>query len=108
MRMGQEFQRVRRLQANWDGHGANTPCGVSVERAWRFWTALSQKGTPFPEVMATSEGGVDLEWGTPDVALVVEFEPSDDTGLFARTAGFEVDGPLGSLSREFADAVSAL
>ena len=108
MKMDPGFQRINLLQADWDGHGAEIPCEVSIERAWRFWTALSQEGKPSPEVMATSEGGVYLEWDTPDVVLVVEFEPSGDTSLFARTAGFEVEGPFGSLTREFAEAVSAL
>ena len=108
MRASMGFGRVRRLRADWDGHGAEIPCEASIERAQRFWTELSQDGKPPPEVMASSEGGVYLEWDTPDALLVVEFEPSGKTSLLARTADFDVDGPLDEFRQEFDRAASLL
>ena len=58
--------------------------------------------------MATSEGGVYLEWDTPKAVLIVEFDPAGNADIFAKTTDFDVDGPLKDYGREFWQTVSAL
>jgi hypothetical protein len=104
------FASVRKLEENWDGHGAHAPCRHSMDLTHRLWSYLNKKfqDLPLPEVMATSEGGVYLEWDTPNAELIVEFDPAGKADIFAKTADFEVDGSLKDHSREFWLTLSAL
>ena len=108
------FASVRELEENWDGHGAQQPCKHSIELSRQFWLSLRKRWRlPLPKVMATSEGGVYLEWDTPSAVLMVEFGPGDNADIgnadiFAKTTDFDVDGPLKDYGREFWLTVSAL
>ena len=103
------FARVRELEENWDGHGAHPPCKHSIELIQQFWSWLKKhRNLPLPDVMATSEGGVYLEWDTPNAVLIVEFDPVGNADIFAKTTDFDVDGPLKDYGREFWQTVSAL
>lgn len=108
--MDDMFERVKLLQADWDGYGAEAPHEQSIRDAWQFWNGLRAISVelPDPDVYATSEGGVCLEWKTTNVTLVVEFEPDEDADLFARTTEFDVQGPLHEHSQELFHALSAL
>lgn len=103
------FARVREFEADWDGHGANPPRKGALKRARRFWTSLnSHHNLPLPDVMATPEGGVYLEWDTPNAVLMIEFGPRDEIDIYARTADFDVDGQLTDYRREFLQTLRAL
>ena len=103
------FVRIGKLEANWDGHGANPPCRHSIEVAQRFWLRLRKSNDmPSPDVMATPEGGVYLEWDTPTAVLMVEFRPDGEADIFAKTSDFDVDGRFKDYVKEFWQTVFAL
>ena len=103
------FARVRELGADWDGYGAHPPCESSIKFAQRLWQSLrSNYDLPLPDVMATPEGGVYLEWDTPNAVLVVELGPSGEADIYARTCDFDVDGRLKDYRQEFLQTLFAL
>ena len=103
------FARVKELEADWDGYGAHPPCEFSIEFAQRLWRSLrSNFDLPLPDVMATPEGGVYLEWDTPNAVLLVECSPGGEVDIFARTSDFDVDGRLKDYRKEFLQTLNAL
>ena len=103
------FSCVRGMGADWDGYGADPPCESSINMAQQFWQSLSgDRNLPSPEVMATPDGGVYLEWDALGAVLVVEFGPDGEVDLYAKTSDVDVEGRLADSQEEFSRALLAL
>ncbi len=103
------FARVKKLKANWDGYGAHPPNRRAIEVTEQFWSSLARRhDLPVPLVMATSEGGVYLEWDTQNAVLVIEFGPDGVIDIFVETPDLDVDGPLKDYYDEFRQALLVL
>ena len=106
------FARVSELTTDWDGYGAHPPCEFSIQSARKLWRWLKTHYVlPLPDVMATPEGGVYLEWDTPNAVLVIELSPGnevDEVDIYAKTPDFDIDGRLKDYGQEFFETLLAL
>ena len=87
---------LRSLEDDWDGYGANAPLPGPIARAERFLSQLgpSHIWANHPDVMATPEGGVFLEWDEEDsgLVLILDFEPDDSTVCYVKSEEKEAEG----------------
>jgi hypothetical protein len=86
---------LMRLQRNWDTYG-----GVAVQRrsathALWFLARLLERDTSAPWVVPLSEGGVQLEWHTPDLDLEAVFtDEGDEVSISDRARGVDWEGSV--------------
>lgn len=83
----ERLSKLARLRADWDSYGANPVSGAAVVRTDRL---LSEFVTSFGDLIGTgirpyavaplANGGVQLEWRSPDGFLEVEVGPDGDLG----------------------------
>ncbi len=76
------FERLARLEDDWDGYEARRPSWIAIGRAIKFLDLVS---TP-PIVVPLSGGGVQLEWNLPEDG-VLEIEFTDDDILISLPPG---------------------
>ena len=108
-RFDDPFAHVKGLEDDWDGYGALKPFPRAVEVTEQLWLSLSRRyKLPVPAVMATSDGGVYLEWVTQNAMLIVEFEPDGTIDMSAETSTFSVDGALKEYQDQFWQTLRAL
>lgn len=109
-RAGQAFARLDRL-ANlgpaWDGMAARAIAPSVIDAVGDFATSDLIDHTEIkPEVVPTLDGGIQLEWHTSGVDLIIECEPSGSTSYYYRDveAGEESEGSLLEAQRSLAAA----
>jgi hypothetical protein len=69
-----EIERLRRLEAGWDGYGALPVHADIIQAAKALVRGLSPNIAPRPRVVPLSSGGLQIEWTAGNVALELEFE----------------------------------
>lgn len=71
------LSRIRRLLAlrdNWNGYGERAIHEGALKRAVNVLNVIGTDG-PCPDIVPTSEGGVQLEWAGADYEIEVEIPP---------------------------------
>jgi len=104
------LDRLGRLPPGWDGHAAR-PVAIGVlEAVGRFVRsgALDQAPAAELQLVPTAQGGLQLEWHTRDLDLVLECEPSGAVSYYVsdELSGKEEEGLVdgigeGLLARAF-------
>ena len=93
----QLFGPLVNLYDNWDGHFGCAPKVEELENAARLVTKLLEEAPGSrlanPEVIASVDGGVIVDWETQDISLQLSF--NDGVDVFVRIDGLEQEGPLG-------------
>jgi hypothetical protein len=94
---GEALQELVGLEVNWDSYGALPPSRQALEHAWRMTNVLAENGVPVPQVFPTRQGGIQLEWHLPSVALEWEIDPEARSGVFIfddHESGERIDGEM--------------
>ena len=102
--------RLVDLDDGWDGYGAAAPSSEALAITSQFLRTLDtwKRQAPIPAVMASTEGGVLLEWETEEVDLILEFQAMGDVIAHVRTESCETEGPVGDQIDRVAEAFSCL
>jgi hypothetical protein len=81
-----KVEQILKLQDGWDGEGSKAPNLNSVIEALEFLFSALSHDTLAPQVVPTSDGGLQLEWHAKGIDLEVTFSPD-------RRASFLVSTP---------------
>jgi len=104
------LDRLGRLPAGWDGETARPVATGVLEAVARFVRsgALDQAPAADLQLVPTTEGGMQLEWHTRDLDLIIECEPSGAVSYYVsdELSGEDAEGPVdvvgeGPLARVF-------
>ncbi|MDE0668378.1 MAG: hypothetical protein OXI48_05050 [bacterium] len=99
---------LRSLRDDWDGHGGLSPSGEALACAYEFLVTL-ETWPPHalrPDVMASTEGGVLVEWDADDVEVIIEIPPRGGVNVYFKTARAEVEGPVEDHLADLSEALS--
>jgi len=77
-----QLDHLLNLGENWDSYGSCTIDLSVVERVIRFLGQVLDDESVNPDIVPTSEGGIQLEWDYRDKELELEFRPSGDYVVF--------------------------
>ncbi|MDO8629058.1 MAG: hypothetical protein Q7R41_01070 [Phycisphaerales bacterium] len=81
-RVKKRIAELTQLPANWDSYGA-VPVDLRIPRLAEDlveWFAVD--GMPPPDVFATSDGGMQIEWHIRRVNIEIEISPTEGTNLY--------------------------
>lgn len=84
------------LNRGWDSYGALPPTAVAIEgAAWVAWK-LHAAGLRAPQILATTDGGVRVEWSdrVREVSIEVDAVGRLSTYCFDESRGVEFEGSL--------------
>jgi len=95
------------LEENWDGYGALAPSAGALKAAEDVLVEWG-RSVPPPQVMASVEGGVLLEWESRDVDLVVDVGAEGGVSVYVRACDVENEGPLDDHRQEAERALTLL
>jgi hypothetical protein len=76
------IQTLLDLPANWDGDGAESLSLSCVIEALEFLFSIMSHDLLAPQVVPTSEGGLQLEWHTGGIDIEVTFTPRGRANFF--------------------------
>lgn len=62
-----KLRRIGQLEENWDSYGAPAIKSSIVVSTLQILNSLMRKNIPIPEMVPTSNGGIQLEWHTNSV-----------------------------------------
>lgn len=105
--LAEKFLRLVALESNWDGHGALRPRPDSLQVVAEFLAALPSE-MPDPDVLASTTGGVLLEWEQDDVELLLTVSGAAFSSAVVAVDDSEVEGPIDSVRDEVLEALSKL
>jgi hypothetical protein len=80
------------LKPDWDSYGALQPSHPALEAAWTLASTLADVGVDVPQVVPTPDGGVQLEWYSGALSLVLALVPGDASFIFDDEAVGEQHG----------------
>jgi len=105
-----KLRPLRMLDDDWDGHGAVMPAGEALDRAHEFLVTLETwpPHAPRPDVMASTEGGVLVEWDAGGVEIIIEFPARGCVNAYLKTPRTEAEGPVKDHLDDLSDALSHL
>ncbi len=72
----EQLKDLLKLAPGWDGYGAEPISRVAFHNAVRFLATFPSLIPP-PQIVPTSEGGIQLEWHKQPVNVEIEFSPDD-------------------------------
>ena len=103
-----KLRPLRALGEDWDGHGAVTPAGEALARAHEFLVTLETwpRHAPRPDVMASTEGGVLVEWDADGVEVIIEFPARGCVNVYLKTPRTEAEGPVKDHLDDLSEALS--
>jgi hypothetical protein len=81
------------LSDDWNGEGSPAPSGPAVRLASQFLAPLLSL-LPRPDVMASVDGGVLIEWESEDTDLLFEISPNGTVQAYVRMFDLEEEGPV--------------
>ena len=87
------LQRLFYLYDNWDGHHALAPGRPALEASAQLITRLPT-WLPAPDVHASTEGGVLIEWEATDAQLLISISPDGRARVVIDDADGTFEGPL--------------
>lgn len=102
--------RLRTLGDDWDGYGAVAPDAGALARAHEFLATLETwpRHVPRPDVMASTEGGVLVEWDADGVEVIIEFAARGCVNVYLKTPRAEAEGPVEDHLDDLSEALSHL
>lgn len=106
-RLAAFYEEICSYEDDWDGHGGLAPRAAAVARAALF-LATVQAAVPAPEVMASSTGGVILEWERPSCEVLLHFDADAVVTAVVELGSETYEGPAASLGPELRRAWSLL
>lgn len=96
--MSQALARINQLASldeGWDSYGARAVQPDSAIHAVRLLAAVISAGAPLPEIVPTTEGGIQLEWHRSGADLELEITPRSAVEVFLRFPDEQTwEGPL--------------
>jgi hypothetical protein len=101
---GARARALDRLVDNWDGHYAYAPRAEVIERAEALLDGLP-RGMPLPDVSASTDGGVILEWDQTGVSVLVVLGLTD-VEVSVELDGVVSEGPLGAVESALVAALA--
>lgn len=105
------LERLAALSPGWDGAGARSipPNVITAVKAF-LDSPLITRLTAKPELVPTLAGGIQIEWHTDLVDLVIECDPSGGTSFYFDDLehGEDFEGSLTDGTRELTRALLAL
>jgi hypothetical protein len=103
-----KLRRLRTLGDDWDGHGAAAPAREALARAHEFLVTLETwpRHVPRPDVMASTEGGVLVEWDADGVEVIIEFPAQGCVNVYLKTPRAEAEGPVADHLDDLSEALS--
>lgn len=105
--LAEKLSRLVALDANWDGRGAQRPASDSIGKVQEFLAALPN-AMPDPDVLASTTGGVVLEWELDDVELLLTVAGSAFSSAVVLIDDKEVEGSIASVKDEVFEALYRL
>lgn len=72
----ERLDHLLNLDEDWDSYGSCTIDLSVAERVIKFLDLFLDDDTPRPDIVPTSEGGVQLEWEKDEKELELEFRPN--------------------------------
>lgn len=105
-----KLRPLRTLGDDWDGYGAITPAREALARAHEFLVTLESwpRHVPRPDVMASTEGGVLVEWDADVVEVIIEFPARGCVNVYLKTPRAEAEGPVEDHLDDLSEALSHL
>jgi len=89
------IENLLKLQDGWDGVGSKRPQLNCVIEALEFLFGSLSHDTLPPQVVPTSEGGIQLEWHTKGIDLEITFSPGLRASfLFSSNSGPDFEGSV--------------
>jgi hypothetical protein len=64
-----KLNQLRTLPPNWNSYGATRVAPVATEAAYKLLQEMTTHATPYPAIVPTSDGSIQLEWHTRGVDL---------------------------------------
>jgi hypothetical protein len=64
-----KLNQLRCLPANWNSYGAKQVTPGAIEAAYKLLQEMATHATPYPAIVPTSDGSVQLEWHTRGIDL---------------------------------------
>jgi hypothetical protein len=86
------FEQIKKqCKPNWDSYGAKAVDPNAVKAAIEFVLVYLRPADLAPSIVPTCDGGIQLEWHTDHLDLVIGISPSGKTSLFSSHGGCEHD-----------------
>jgi hypothetical protein len=85
---------LRTLPPGWNTYGSPAIAGQAIDRALQILEALRISGIRMPQIVPTSDGGIQFEWHLPTRRLEIEFDDEGNMGFFSVDAHGEAEGAL--------------
>jgi len=88
--------KLLRLPEGWDGHNGKPLRQVTAEFACRLIASIMQAKPPLPQIMPTSNGGMQIEWHRKGWDIEIEVEGPNKIFAYARNvrSGDESEFPV--------------
>jgi len=83
-----DFRRLLALDDNWNGYGERAVHEDAVKRAMNVLNVVGVDG-PRPDIVPTSDGGVQVEWSADGSEIEVEIPPVGPASVFIVEASGE-------------------
>ena len=104
-----KIDQILRLGDGWDGEGSKSPSLNSVMEALEFLFSSLSHDTLAPQVIPTSEGGLQLEWHTKGIDLEITFSPDRRASfLYSRPLSPDLEGSVNENSGFIASILRTL
>jgi len=104
-----KLEQLRKLEPNWDGEGAPPVSFECCISALMFLLESAANETPAPQIVPTSEGGLQLEWHRNGIDLEVRFSPTMSPSFFyVGKNGDELEGDVEQESQRIRIILRAL
>lgn len=84
---------VERMQLpqNWDSYGAKAVTAAAVARALDILTRVMGNGSPTPDVVPLTDGGIQMEWHTANWELEITIPGDDVPAYYYQTSSSPID-----------------
>lgn len=106
-----KLSELLELPENWNGYGARAVDPRVVPTVLNLLVEILATGDPpFPDLIPTVDGGVQMEWHTEALDFEIEVSPTNEVRAYYcdEEAGDEWEGELFSKTDDFVRAVSRL
>ena len=94
-KIDRRISNLMSLMPGWDGDGSvPVSCDVAIG-AWQFVLSNVAHETPEPQVVPTSNGGLQFEWHLLNVTLELRFDQKENASFYYECAeGPELEGSI--------------
>ena len=105
-----QLERLQKLEENWDSYGAQPVSGVALNVSVDLLKHFGPRFEP-PRIAPLPNGGLQLEWESPDYEVSVEISPTRRVSLLVESPAGLVDAeetgsPFGQFLNEYASRLA--